>query len=231
MERDRQCEDASAASVLRGRVMRWARWSRTIALLLALTPAPIVAQQAATDRPGPLRSVPHWQVGLGVPGSFIVGTASDFLSDGIGILGFGGRRVAGPLWVRADLSYTWLRDESFRGEQADDALLMIGLGPEFDFGWRAFRVYLRGSGGLIANFQSRTASSLPEETSWAGFFGGGLGFRLRLVSGPRPVALDLGGDIFRTGELAFATLAEAGGSIDQDLGMITLRVGLVVGLP
>ncbi len=161
----------------------------------------------------------------------MVGDASDFLSDGIGILGYGGRRVARPLWVQADVSYLWLRGESFRGERADDAFLMLGLGPELDVGWRIFRFYLRGSGGLIANFQSRGGSSLPEETSWAGFFGGGLGFRVRFAQGPRPVALDLGGDIFKTGELVVATLSEAGGTSDQAFGMITLRAGLTIGFP
>jgi hypothetical protein len=211
--------------------MKPAHWSGIAAVLLVLSPVTTLAQESGTAEPTSSEPEPRWQLGVGVPGSFVVGDASDFLSDGIGILGFGGRRATGPLWIRADVSYTWLRGESFQGERADDALLSLGIGPEFDVGGRVLRFYLRGSGGLIANFQSRRGSNLPEETSWAGYFGGGIGFRIRFAQGAHPVALDLGGDIFKTGKLVLATLSEAGGTSEQALGMITLRAGLTFGLP
>jgi hypothetical protein len=201
------------------------------AVLLLFTPSAMMAQEAASNEPDPRDKIPRWEVGAAVIGSLLVGDASDFLDGGLGILGAVGRAASGPLWIRADVSYLGLDADASPSERADNAILSLGVGPELGVGWPGLRFYLRGSAGLMANFQSRSRLSLPEETTWAGMLGGGLGIRIRLSSGSHPVALDLGGDVFKTGELAFARSSESGGVSNQELGIITLRAGLTVGLP
>ena len=62
-------------------------------------------------------------------------------------------------------------------------------------------------------------------------FGGGAGIRFLLGSSERPVALDFGGDISKTGTLGFARTSDSGGVTEQDAVILTLHLGVTFGLP
>ncbi len=201
-----------------------------LAALLLFAPAAVTAQEAGGNERGPQDPVLRWEVGAALIGGLLVGDASDFLDSGLGVLGAVGRSVSGPLWIRADVWYLGLDADASPSERADNAILSVGVGPELDVGWPVLRFYVRGPAGLVANFQDRSGSGLPEKTTWAGMLAGGLGIRVRLSSGSHPLALDLGGDVFKTGELVFARSSVSGGESHQELGIITLRAGITVGL-
>ncbi len=194
--------------------------------LLLLTPASAVTQEASEGNPHP-----NWELGAAVTGNFLTGVSSELLDGGFGLLGFAGRRAAGPLWVRFDASYFGLEEQRGQSEVADNSLLSLVLGPEAGFGSSLLRGYLRAYGGLVVNFQSRAGSSLDTQSSTAGMLGGGVGIQLLLGSPRRPIAIDFGGDISRTGALQFARTSASDGVTEQDVVILTLHLGVSFGLP
>lgn len=181
---------------------------------------PIHAKAQVTD--------PIWEVGLAATGNLLVGAASDFLDGGFGLLGFGGRRVGESVWFRGDVLYFRLDSDEAASESADNAILSFGFGPELVLGGSSVRGYVRGVIGLVANLQSRSNSSLGAESSWAGMFGGGVGVRFRLGSSARAPALDLGGDVLRTGNLDFVRTELLQGVVRENVAILSLRAGLTV---
>ena len=116
-----------------------------------------------------------------------------------------------------------LVDETNAGETAGNTMFVLGLGPEVHLSLSAVTVYARPLVGLAGNLQNRTNSTLNEDATWAGAFGGGVGLRLRIVP---TFTLDLGGDVLKLGELGFARTAVSSGQLTEDPAVLRLRVGL-----
>jgi hypothetical protein len=173
--------------------------------------------------------VPNWRAGAAVSANLLIGGGGDVLDGGLGVGAFGQRHVAGPLWVRGDVWILSLAGAAGPSDTADNTLTWFGVGPQIEFGEGLLSGYARGVAGVARNTQSRTGSSLPEESSSAGVFGGGVGGRIRLSSGRTTAALDLGIDLLSTGDLKFARSEDGGGGPETSATTFAPRVGITLG--
>ena len=108
-------------------------------------------------------------------------------------------------------------------ETAGNTMFILGLGPEVYVSFSAVTLYARPLLGVAANMQSRTNSTSVERVTWARVFGGGVGLRLDVAP---TVALDLGGDVVKLGELEFARTAASGFQLIENPAVLRLRLGL-----
>jgi hypothetical protein len=168
-----------------------------------------------------------WAVAAQGTVGLFVGNGSDFLDSGPGLDVTLSRSVAPFLRIRADGALTLLDDQKDPFEAADNRILLFGIGPEAHLDLGSLDLYVRGMVGRAAAVQVRTNSPLEERTSWATVFGGGVGFRVRLVPA---LFLDVGGDVLKLGELDFARTASSSLMLLEDPGLLRLRAGLWLGI-
>ncbi|MDH3427184.1 MAG: hypothetical protein OEM23_02010, partial [Gemmatimonadota bacterium] len=126
-----------------------------VVLLLAVWPAAAAAQAAP---------VPLWRAGAAVSANLLIGGGGDVLDGGLGVGALVQRHVAGPVWARGDVWLLSLSGAAGPGETADNTLTWFGVGPQVEFGGGLLMGYVRGVAGVARNTQSRTGSSLPEES-------------------------------------------------------------------
>ena len=183
----------------------------------------ILIAAALTGSPASAQSGPGWWIGASASANLIVGTASEFLDSGFGVDGTASYGVAGHLSVRADGMLIRLAPITNNNETAGNTMFILGLGPEVYVSFSAVTLYARPLLGVAANMQSRTNSTSVERVTWARVFGGGVGLRLDVAP---TVALDLGGDVVKLGELEFARTAASGFQLIENPAVLRLRLGL-----
>lgn len=200
----------------------------TLMLGVSLFAAALVGAGLAGPRPVEAQVGGGWAVAAQGTVGLFVGNGSDFLDGGPGLDVTLSRSVAPFLRIRADGSLSLLDDQKDPFEAADNRILMFGLGPEAHLDLGAVDLYVRGMVGRAAAVQVRTHSPLEERTSWATMFGGGVGFRVRLLPA---LFLDVGGDVLKLGELDFARTASSSSlMLLEDPGLLRLRAGLWLGI-
>ena len=164
-----------------------------------------------------------WAIGASGAAGLFVGSGSDFLDAGLGFDAAVSRRIVPRLRLRADGVFMLLDEQRDPLETADNRILLLSVGPEFDVALGPVSVYVRGVLGAAANFQLRTGSALKRGTSWASAFGAGAGLRLPVATA---LDVDLGGDVLRLGELDFARTASFGSQLIESPALLRLRAGL-----
>ena len=164
-----------------------------------------------------------WAIGASGAAGLFVGSGSDFLDAGLGVDVVVSRRIVPRLQLRADGMFMLLDEQSDPLETADNRILLLSVGPEFDVALGPVSLYVRGVLGAAANFQLRTGSALKRRTSWASAFGASAGLRLRVATA---LDLDLGGDLLRLGELDFTRTASFGSRLIKNPSLLRLRAGL-----
>ncbi len=164
-----------------------------------------------------------WSVGASVSATLFVGGSSEFLNGGIGFDAVVSRRLTSVLRLRADGMLMPLDAQEGPFERADNRVVLVGVGPEVGAAVGSLALYARGLAGIAFNAQMRRGSGQPERTTSAAAYGGGAGLRLAFDEG---WSLDLGGDVVRVGELAFARTAASGPDLAERPALLRLRAGL-----
>lgn len=168
-----------------------------------------------------------WSVGASGAAGLFVGGSSDFLDAGLGFDVDISKRVVPKVSLRADGMVMTLDDDEGPGEAAGNRILLLGIGPQIDAPVGPTNFYLRGLAGAAVNQQSRTGSTVQEATSWTTALGAGAGIRLDLAPA---VALDVGADVLKLGELDFARTAASGSTSSEDTALLRIRAGLRFGI-
>lgn len=164
-----------------------------------------------------------WSVGASVSATLFVGGSSEFLNGGFGFDATVWRRLTSVVRLRADGMLMPLDAQEGPFERADNRVVLAGVGPEVGARVGSLSLYARGLVGIASNAQMRKGSGQPERTTSAAAYGMGAGLRLAFGGG---LSLDLGGDVVKVGELAFARTAESGGDLIETPGLLRLRAGL-----
>lgn len=182
----------------------------------------------ADPSPGAAQATTGWEMGVSGGATLFLGTHSDFLDGGFGFEGTLSRELASGFHLRADAIVSLLDDQQGESDVAGNRIAIFTLGPEARVSLGRLEVYARGLVGLVTNRQTRSGSTADEVGTWATVLGGGAGARISLVPS---LALDLGGDLIKAGELDFARTTASGVTATEDPLLLSVRGGIRIRLP
>lgn len=217
---------------VKARASRWARFVGAAAVVYALAGAvPLFAQGGAQGL----------HAGGGWVGDLLVGDASDFLDGGYGpwiSLEWRGERRAS---LGAAVTAEWVRladdtDEP-TGARARNSLLSVSVGPTLGVWLGPVRPWVGGFAGVTLSRWSTEWSGQKGRGSDSAFaWGAGVGLQVRLTEGNHPASIGGEARLTDAGTLSFARAPAFDpppaptGLISRDVALLSLRVGVSVGL-